>query len=378
MTVRRCIALLLAFTILFSVSPAPCQFSVGINATVGLDGPTQALIAGLPQNVREQIIKTLQEALPLLDQSIQKYLAQVNQILDSQINNAQCSMDGIVAEVDRRLHLPGARTKGPLEIFDKDTKGELDRLGRYDDATFYGKVYGDIFYDASVTLCEMKIANGNGNFLPEANRYRKLNNLWLRLSGTCSSPRNCIAKEVQVTHDFITSSDPRDVAAADALTRFTAVASSLPENPWPWQTFNPQPYEDTLAKLLDIQDETNLAKVVRTAREAASIADARQILDALDAKSAAAQTILTPKPTFPCSHYVDDGMVSAAQAQADAMSILFEKFKADLKEAVELDATQKAAADQIQQQLRPRVDSYSSIRNAHKSLTGPDPGCKIH
>lgn len=378
MTVRRYIALLLAFTILFSVSPAAGQFSVNVDATVGLDGPTRALIEGLPQALHDQIIKSLQDALPLLDQSVQKYVAQVNQILDTQINHAQCAATGVVAEIDRRIHLPGARTKGPIEIFDTDTKGELDRLGRYDDATFYGKVYGDIFYDATVTLCEMEIANGNANVVPDENMYRKLNVLWLRLSGTCSSPRNCVAKQVQVTRDLIKGSDQRDVASVGAAARLDAVTNSLPENPWPWQSFSPKPYEETLTKLLGIQDETNLAKVARKGRASALIADARQSLDAVDARITTAQTILTPKPTFPCSHYVDDGMVSAAHAQADAMTVLIAQVNKDLKDALELDANQKSSAEQIQHDLQPRLDAYSGIRSAHKYLTGPDPNCTLH
>ena len=73
--------------------------SAGLDATVGLDDKTRAVIEGLPKEVRDQIIGLLRDALPLIDTSVLTYMNRVNEIVDSQINHVQCAAEGIAKSV---------------------------------------------------------------------------------------------------------------------------------------------------------------------------------------------------------------------------------------------------------------------------------------
>ncbi len=66
--------------------------SLSASATVGLDDKTRALIATLPKDVRVQVMILIEQALPLIDISVQKYLDQVDIILDKQINHLECAV----------------------------------------------------------------------------------------------------------------------------------------------------------------------------------------------------------------------------------------------------------------------------------------------
>src|SRR5215469_15625259 len=120
MKLRRFSSLILLLTLIFPDFFAGQGIPVGVNATVGLDDRTLDLLNRLPKEVREQIVNAVRDALPILDKSVNAYLAKVDEILDHQINHAQCSVTGVIAEVARRAKL--GREKGPLELFDEYEK----------------------------------------------------------------------------------------------------------------------------------------------------------------------------------------------------------------------------------------------------------------
>src|SRR5579863_8220338 len=123
MKALRLFSAALAFLLFFSGTIVNGQFS--INTVVGLDGPTRELIEGLPSALQQHILEALKGGLHLLDASADTYLNKMNDILDHQINHAQCSTTGIMAEAKRRLQLPFTREKGPLELHDLYDRDEV-------------------------------------------------------------------------------------------------------------------------------------------------------------------------------------------------------------------------------------------------------------
>jgi hypothetical protein len=117
MALRRFSSFILLLTLIFPDFFVGQGIQVGVNTSVGLDDRTLDLLNRLPKEVREQIVNAVGDALPILDKSVNAYLAKINEILDRQINHAQCSMTGVIAEVDRRAKI--GREKGPLELFDE-------------------------------------------------------------------------------------------------------------------------------------------------------------------------------------------------------------------------------------------------------------------
>src|SRR5690348_6181806 len=71
--------------------------SLSLSATIGFDEPTRYLLEHMPANIREQMLGLLKDALPIIGQSIQTYLDQVNSIVEKQIDHATCSMVGLLA-----------------------------------------------------------------------------------------------------------------------------------------------------------------------------------------------------------------------------------------------------------------------------------------
>jgi hypothetical protein len=239
---QRCSSIFVILVLLCASAPVVGQFTV--DATVGLDEQTRELINRLPANVREQVLATLKDALPLLDKSVDGYLAKVNDILDHQIDHAQCAATGVIAEVDRRVKLPLTREKGPLEIFDDFEKSELGRIRQSSSAAFYARVYGDLFNEATVTYCEMEISGAAENARDDENRYRLLSSTWFRLRNTCSDVSDCVTNERSAVQNTIKGSDIRDVQLVRASERLAKVAE--PKAPGFFQSFDVKPYNIAL------------------------------------------------------------------------------------------------------------------------------------
>lgn len=376
---QRCFAALVVLTLLFpSVSAA--QLGVQIDATVGLDAPTRELIDRLPDKVHEQVINTLKEALPLLDTSVDKYLGKVNEILDHQLNHSQCAIAGVIGEADRRLkNLVSVRDKGPLELFDAFEKSELGRIRESTNAELYSKIYGDIFYEATITYCMMEISGSAINAEAAENKYRVLNFNWLRLKGSCGAASDCAAKLRKATERFLRESDARDVNGVQATPQLAKVADPDSGWHWWWSSFDPKPYDLAVGQLLDIQTQVQVSKAHRQSTATRDVAQALQNQVEFNKRIANAQSFAKPLPTFPCSHYVDQNHINLALAEVKAADDIYSQTKQELEEAIELDsAAQSQKATEIKSALEPMHSSVDAIRTLKPYVSAPDPGCKIH
>jgi hypothetical protein len=319
MKLRRFFSVILSLTLILPQFSAG-QVIAGISATVGLDDRTLDLLNRLPKEVREEIVNALRDALPILDKSVNAYLAKVNEILDRQINHAQCSMTGVVADVARRAKL--GREKGPLELFDEYEKNELGQLKQSSTAASYATVTGDISYEATVTYCEMQISTSAMNISGAENKYRKLNFIWFRLKDSCGTAIDCLQKQLSITDALVKNSDRRDVQAVDAARQLSAVRR--PVTPRWFTAFDPKPYESALSQLLNIQDELSLAKLRRV------LSQAKGRLDDIDAEIALAKVALQSTPEFGCWHNITAQQVGVAKSHADAARKIVEEIDKSL------------------------------------------------
>jgi hypothetical protein len=377
----------LLFTLML-LTPSRLSFGqiaipVKIDATVGLDEPTRELISRLPREVHDQLIAALQEALPLLDKSVDKYLAQVNGILDHQINHAQCSLTGVIAEADRRLKLPLTREKGPLELFDDFEKSELGRLRESSNAAFHARVYGDVFYEATVTYCEMEFSGSAVNTRDNENKYRQLDYMWLRLRDVCgdSDAQDCLKKTRKHTQTLIDISDARDVS-------FAMGTEKMKEVPTPpnrgltdsiFTPFNRGLYETSLAQLLAIADGIALAKVNREHSAAEWAFRARNTLQEVGAEISSARKALEPKLVL-CSYWVSPVQVQEAVKDADFADSHLNEIGVMLQMAAKLDrANQIASFLELNVALKRVRNDIDLIKSAKAGGPYPGPsGCTVN
>ena len=368
-----CVFLLIAG--LHSSPTAFGQFSV--DATIGLDQPTRDLISELPREMREEVIKTLQGALPLLDKSVDSYLAAINDIVEHQIDHAQCAATGIAAEIDRRVHLPGTSTKLPLEIFSSDEKSHLARIKKSSNAKFYARLYGDLLFDATVTYCEMAISPAAQQARKDEDNYRPLAAAWDRIQDQCDDAVNCVLKLHSATQYLIEKSDPRDVQSVHAAEAFEKV--HIPGTPGLFQSFDPAPFNAAIVQMIAIQNEIMLARTSRQARAASSMSLAQQNLNALNPAITAAQTTLNPRNMFPCLHGVFQPQIDQAQPQIAAVKNYLDAIDSELSDSVKLDsANQAATAKKIRDNdLSSGTKTYETLKSI-KPYSNQIPGCTVH
>jgi hypothetical protein len=223
----------------------------------------------------------------------------------------------------------------------------------------------------------MEISGSGVNIKDAENKYRGLNFMWFRIKDTCKSASDWVKKQRKVTKHLIDNSDRRDVLIVRAPEKLATV--SQPTDPGVFTSFDPKPFEHALAQLLGIQDEVSLAKTRRESMAAGLVAQARTNLTNIDLRIANAQKILQPRPTFPCSHYVNQAMIQQARPEADAADTIFSDIEHQLSDATILDANQGRYAEQIRREELPsRHASVEGIKNAKPYLSGPDPGCSLH
>jgi hypothetical protein len=369
MNKSRLTSLVLILALIFPGSAA--AQGIPVSVTVGLDGSTRDLLDRLPKEIHDQIIASLQDAMPIIDKSVVSYLAKINEILDHQINHAQCSLTGVVAEVDRRIKLPLTRQKGPLELFDEFEKSELGRVKQSTTAASYAKIYGDIFYDATVTYCEMQISGSVISVIEPENKYRKLTFMWFRLKDSCGTAIDCLQKQRAITKTFLENNDKRDVQSVDATNRLSAVPQ--PAAPGFFSSFDPAPFESALSQLLAIQDQVSLAKLMRV------LSEAQARLPEADAEIASAKVALQPIPEFGCWHNITQQQVDTAKSHANGAGRVLNEIDKSLSDHLTAAETHQGEETQsIRSALDSRRSQVDDINKAQpKRWQAPSP-CQLH
>jgi len=253
--------------------------AASLDATFGLDKPTRDLIASLPKEVHDQIIKTLQDALPLLDQSVSTYVAQVDDLLDRQINHMECALKGTIAGIDlKSMVFSGEPT--PVQKLDTEINSVASKIGFKDSTHDTALKYADLLYDAVLTGCEVQIAAGTAQTVEALTTEVRVRwAIWNRLDGQCPSAGPCFDMLLAMVNTDLTSENAADLTSANAPGRFKAI--SKPKAPGFFGTYDTTQYETVMAELAAIHDSIMIAKAYRTALESkgsALLGDAMNLL----------------------------------------------------------------------------------------------------
>jgi hypothetical protein len=237
--------------------------SAGLEVTHGFDKPTRDLIARMPEKFREETVKLLKEALPLVDSSVLKYLERVNEIVDTQIDHAACAMSATAANVGTMFKhaIVGGRPQIVASI-----EEDWDVLGRSFKSNTtpkqYMTRYADFLVNATVTSCQVATTPEARELVDRVRRAaRRRWSLWARLEGVCNTAASCLANHITGTTQLVESSDARDLNAVDAKVRLASL-TPVPQASL-FSSFTPNAYEERLSALLAISDAVTLARLAR-------------------------------------------------------------------------------------------------------------------
>jgi hypothetical protein len=241
--------------------------SASLDATVGLDGPTRDLIARMPNEIREQTLKLLREALPLIDQSVQGYLERANKIVDQQIDHFACAVTGAVAAAGSTIKQQVLGTRAtPVQDLEADWRSLETQFGSTVDPHDLMTSYADFLYRATVTSCQVAaVPQASKQVATVQSDMRRRWAMWSRVDGRCKTPAECLRLIHGEVGQLVTKSDGRDVAAVNGKQRYSKV--SLPPTPGviarAFGTFSLKPLEDPLWELISIVDQVAVARQFR-------------------------------------------------------------------------------------------------------------------
>lgn len=249
---------------------------VDTDVTVGLDKSTQDLINRLPQNIREQVIIGLQQAKPLIDDSVYGYLDRTDQIISNTLEDARCKATGVIpVSWEELIKTYPTDVKVSYQTFEKIQKS----FHKNDTPHEIVISYADLSSFVKRKQCKAPENSPPGD---EINKiYQKVNKnyrIWSRLEEQCKFPFDCYSELRQEVSVFLQESDPRDLKAGqvDAINRFNAIKP--PINP-PGGFLNKNPsidiekYNAALGELFNIYDEVNLVKLRRLELETIAVKD---------------------------------------------------------------------------------------------------------
>jgi hypothetical protein len=174
--------------------------TASLQATVGLDDQTKAFIASLPVEIREQTYQLLQQALPLLNQSVDSYLDKVNTILSQQIDHLECDAVGAgrtLGDDFKSAITHGALKTQPVEDILKDAQSTQSGFRSSDSPERYAHSYEDLSFRIATTACQVAIDPIAAVPVAKLQATTRTNwRIWYRLEGKCRSASDCMPTSI--------------------------------------------------------------------------------------------------------------------------------------------------------------------------------------
>ncbi len=273
------------------VLDARASVNVDVDATAGLDQPTRDLIASLPSNVREQVIRLLKEALPLIDASFDSYVKRVNDIIESTLNDVVCKLSatsgGMAESIKSAVGIKSYPTTDLQKRFD-------DREAVFDASSIpvLARQYEDFLRQAAVNSCgqpDVQARAGIDGLRKEARpRWR----MWLYAEqDKCATPAACAATQRGRLEELISKGDQRDLEATNARALLSAIAPTHPPRArlfggpkiGPWLL-----YENEMLQLAIVETAVDQARDIRTSRARAFLSKATVLIRRAEADAATA------------------------------------------------------------------------------------------
>ena len=272
------------------------EYRANVNVEAGLNQATRDLLKGLPEEVRKQAILALREALPLIDMSVEKYLAKVDEILSKQLMAIDCTIDGAVFKA---LSQAGAKLN-PFKTFPTDLEDlraaakKYKSKARWSDTTeMHVDRLGDLINASRSIACASK---GNPISYPQVEEIgadlTEVATLFLRINDkTCSDPQACVESARAQVSASLQAADKRDLVSAKAADRLSAV--KVPKKPLPVvQDFDFPAYAQSLREIFAVETEVMTLSALRSAAFEGEKVKAASLLGALQSEVDQAQARL--------------------------------------------------------------------------------------
>jgi hypothetical protein len=263
----------------------------------GLDAETIALLDRMPGTMRAEVVEGMRQALGMLDVSVDRYLKEIDLLLDKQIDAVACSVDGRVITLGDELQKLGGKAHAPT----RDVSRKWERLQK----SAYGRTatplsirlgYADLIDEIAGRLC-------NVGARPSRETEAELKELqdrigvawrtWRRMGESCASPRACVL-ESQWHAEEVIQRDPRDSTAVNAAALLAEMEVPVTDKAWKtrwWMDL--RPFEKAMAHAHQVEDLVAAARAKR-------IRDANALVEPFKAPLAAELTTIANAgvPTF--------------------------------------------------------------------------------
>jgi hypothetical protein len=227
---------------------------IPVNVEVGLDDGTKALLSTLPGNIRDAFVEAVQKSLQLVDFSVVKYIAAIEEAAKNTTRDISCTGQGVLInsakEIEsgiKTLILGGlAAKKGeftPVGIDPisqellknvEDTKANL----KWDTSSVkLFATYSDLSIASAKFICRAQSLNAPTAF---GDREYQLNRRslgeWQILVDQCEDTQRCLKKRLDDIVTLVNSPDPA-VKATNAKGAFEKIrgagaTAATPETDW--------------------------------------------------------------------------------------------------------------------------------------------------
>ena len=256
-------------------------FDIGLDfearLIAGLDPATRRLIEKMPEKIREEVIQTLIDGLPLVDKSIHSYIDKIDHVTFNRIEQTRCSASGLIQQVpaDLKEVILGIEATPIMNIVKK--YNALDqKITKNSSPDFYRIQYIEYKASADKTVCQFPPQSQQWNFVQEyADKSLDRFNIWNRLHQKCNNLYDCYAKLHQDISSFLKQSNPQDLKTGEvqAQERFTKLPTPsrfnsqyAPEGIF-FKKIAITKAETHLAELFSIYDQVNIIRTVREEKE---------------------------------------------------------------------------------------------------------------
>ncbi|SAK80539.1 hypothetical protein AWB81_03972 [Caballeronia arationis] len=244
----------------------------GLQVTAGLDQQTLDVLRLLPQQLREQALLLIKQALPLIDESVNSYLDRVSSILDDTINHFQCAGVGVSESFWEGLPALLGYSPEPVTEAKKLSTKTRTHISLRSSPAQNSEDYGNLSYNLSKIACKSQISPATyiQVKLVQDDIFPRFVSWW-RLKGKCADAATCLGYMSTRVHRDIDDADLRDIIEVGATERLHSI-----DPPGSGGKNSLNDVENSLEGLWFIEDSLRLARYRRwkLAKEAVAKADA--------------------------------------------------------------------------------------------------------
>jgi hypothetical protein len=207
-------------------------FDIGVVA--GLDPGTKELIARLPRDIQDNIVSAIRTTLPMFRTAFKDSLDDIDAAIQTNIERGSCTATGFLQQTTDVVHniVPELNpfSRPPLYHPGENVRESVNKeIGTLELNTETEKIsfeYADMLYNLKVVVCQMS-ATDPASAKPTLTFISEITpraTTWFGLQNKCLDAVDCVKSRYNAISAMIKSADKRDLAGADANTRFAKLA----------------------------------------------------------------------------------------------------------------------------------------------------------